>query len=244
MRVHAGLPRQAPGSDAMTAAALMAMPYCDPEGDVYDLGCGPGRSTLPVASRLDTKVIAVDRIPEFLIELKEKAYKQGMSHLIETRLGDMTELDCLPESISVIWSEGAVYSVGFDKALKLWRPLLRTNGVIALTELSWLTDKPSPEAEAFWREAYPAKRSIASNIAAAERLGYACVRHIVLPESCWWDEYYNPLLANIEALAPEAKQDPDLAQAIASATAEIELFRRCHKDYGYVFYLLQKSPEL
>jgi hypothetical protein len=108
------------------------------------------------------------------------------------------------------------------------------------TELSWLTDHPTTEATRFWNDAYPAARSVAENIIAAERLGFACHHHFVLPTSCWWDEYYHPLLRNIERLKPEAGSDDALAQAIAQTTAEIDLFRRCHSEYGYVFYLLEK----
>jgi putative acetyltransferase len=84
-------------------------------------------------------------------------------------------------------------------------------------------------------------RSVAENIMSAEQLGYACVDRFTLPLPCWWDEYYEPLLRNIERLRAEAEHDDMLAAAIANASSEIDLFRRRNQEYGYVFYLLQKS---
>jgi GNAT superfamily N-acetyltransferase len=84
-------------------------------------------------------------------------------------------------------------------------------------------------------------RSVKENILRAEQLGYARINHFTLPDSCWWDEYYSPLLHNTERLASESKDDPVLARAVANARAEISLFHECSREYGYVFYLLQKS---
>lgn len=241
LRLHEGLPRQGPGSAVTTARALDLLPAVPPEARIYDLGCGPGHASMVLASRLKQKVVAVDLTEDFLLQVTANAQDRGLSDLIETRLGDMAALDDEPQSINLIWAEGSIYCVGFDQALSIWRPLLKSNGVVACTELSWLKDNPAAEASQFWQAAYPGARSVVQNITAAERIGYACLGHFVLPQSCWWDEYYDPLLANIKRLGPEAKDDQFLAQAIHDATAEIDLFKRFSADYGYVFYLLQKS---
>jgi serine/threonine-protein kinase HipA len=80
--------------------------------------------------------------------------------------------------------------------------------------------------------------TIASNSEAAERAGYTVRDTIIAPASAWWDEYYGPLNARIEALRPEAPADPDLARAIADTEREIALYAGFGHTYGYVFYLL------
>jgi serine/threonine-protein kinase HipA len=239
-RVHEGLPRQGPGSKDTTLRAVNLLPPLPQHARIYDLGCGPGRASLVLAKALQRKVVAVDLAESFLVQLKADAAEQGLSDLIEPRRGDMLALDDAPESINLIWAEGSIYIPGFDNALSIWRPLLVSSGLVACTELSWLTEHPSIDATRFWNDAYPAARSGTENIIAAERLGFACHHHFVLPTTCWWDEYYDPLLRNIERLTPEAHSDDALAQAIAQTTAEIDLFRRCHSEYGYVFYLFEK----
>ena len=151
LKIHANLPRQGPGSDEMTAHALSFVPALSDSARVFDMGCGPGRAALILASNLKTAVVAVDLVPSFLDQLRQSASAAGLDQKIEPRLANMSELDEPAESIDLIWAEGAVYNIGFDNALKTWRHLLKPEGTIACSELSWLTDRPSEEAAAFWR---------------------------------------------------------------------------------------------
>ncbi len=241
MRLHAGLPRQGPGSDGTTAEALRRLPPISLPAQIYDLGCGPGRATLVLANILKQKIVAVDLQEEFLNQLHNSAAQKGLTNLIETRRADMLSLAAEIGTVHLIWSEGAIYCVGFDTALTAWHSLLTADGLVACTELSWLHANPATEPKTFWQENYPAMRSVGQNLIAAEQLGFACLDYFTLPESCWWDEYYGPWLHHIEKLKAEVEQDTFLSAAIANAETEINLFRRFHHEYGYVFYLLQKS---
>lgn len=240
LRVHEAMSRQGPGSKETTAQAIALLPPLPPSANIYDLGCGPGHSTLMLAEALQLKVVAVDLEETFLLELKINAAQRSLSELIVTRQEDMAQLSAAPQSIDLIWAEGSIYCIGFDNGLLNWQPLLTDGGIIACTEWCWLTDNPSQQAVHFWNEAYPQARTVAANLAAAEQLGYTCLHYFVLPASCWWDEYYNPLQANIERLQPEAAGDKYLAAAIADTVAEINCYRDHGSDYGYVFFILQK----
>jgi len=241
LKVHEDLPRQGPGSAETTLRALNALPQIKPQAHIYDMGCGPGHAALILARTLQTKIIAVDLEQPFLDQLQINASAEGLSHLIETRHHDMLALSEPAESIDLIWAEGSIYCAGFDKALQSWWPILAKDGLVACTELSWLNDKRSQEAQDFWHLNYPQARSIDQNIAGAVASGYMLLGHFILPETAWWDEYYNPILTNIERLTPEAAEDQYLAAAISEAQTEIDLYRHHSADYGYVFYLLKKS---
>lgn len=239
MRVHAGLPRQGPGSIETTIKALRLLPAIGENAVIFEAGCGPGLATVVLAEKLQQKIIAVDLSEDFLKQLKRNAIAHGVADLVETRCGDMAKLDAAPKSVNLIWSEGAVYCIGFDRALSTWRPLLAQDGTIACTELSWLEEKRSKKASEFWRNAYPGMRSVDENLGAITSNGYESFGHFVLPESCWWEEYYNPLSLNVRKLESEAQDDPYLASAAANAAAEIELYREHSEEYGYVFYLMK-----
>jgi SAM-dependent methyltransferase len=241
MRLHSGLPRQGPGSDDTTADALRRLPQIPSPARIYDLGCGPGRASLILANILQQKIIAIDLQEDFLGELRNSAEQKGIAHLIETRCADMASLHDEAGVVDLIWSEGAIYCVGFDAALTAWHPSLSVGGLVACSELSWLTASPSSEPLAFWHENYSGMRSVAENLMAAEQLGFACLDHFTLPERCWWDEYYGPWLRQIEMLKDDAEHDDFLRAAIANAMTEIDLFRQFNHEYGYEFYLLQKS---
>ena len=59
-------------------------------------------------------------------------------------------LDVPAGSVNLIWSEGAAYILGLEESLRRWRPLLASEGLMAVTECTWLTDNPPEEAKAFW----------------------------------------------------------------------------------------------
>lgn len=238
-RLHAGLPRQAPGAEEMTAQALRHVPPLRAHAQVFDIGCGPGRSTLVLARELNTKITALDLNAEFLQHLESQGKQQGLSNHISTICGDMVQWQAPAGSIDLLWIEGALFIPGFDWALENWRSYLADDGVIVGTELSWLTDEPSREPVDFWRANYPGMRSVSNNILAAEARGYACLHHFTLPARCWWDEYYTPWSQRIESLKGDS--DEYLQQFIAEAEEEIDMYRRFGSEYGYTFYILQKS---
>jgi len=238
-RLFEGLPRQGPGSDACTREALRRLPPLPPEPRVLDLGCGAGRQTLVLAEVLRTEVVAVDLHQPFLDQLEVSARGRGLAHLVETRRVDMGALDLPPASVDLLWSEGAIYLLGFEDGLRRWRPWLAPGGLAAVTECTWLGEMRSAEVSAFWREAYPAMGSVADNLARAERAGFEVCDWFALPPSAWWDDYYTPLLQRIEDLAPHA--DPALAAVIAETEHEIDFYRRHHEVYGYVFYLMRAA---
>jgi serine/threonine-protein kinase HipA len=245
--IHQGLPREAPGSDEATREALTRLRRAGLDDllkaqgrpRVLDLGCGPGRQTLELARGLGVVITAIDRHAPFLDALRVAADEQGLTSLVDARLGDFSELAEPPGSVDLLWSEGAIYTLGFRAGLELWRPLLREGGLAAVSEATWLTAAPEPEPAAFWAEAYPTMGTVASNSAAAREAGFEVVGSFELPESAWWDDYYAPLLARVEILRPRAKEPSDLALAIAETEREIELYRRFCRSYGYVFYLLR-----
>ncbi|MGH1395846.1 MAG: hypothetical protein ACRAVC_17745 [Trichormus sp.] len=76
----------------------------------------------------------------------------------------MGKLDWAEASVDLLWSEGAAYNLGFEQALKLWRPLLANNGIAVVSELSWFSDQVPESAIAYWNTAYPMMGSEAENI--------------------------------------------------------------------------------
>jgi trans-aconitate methyltransferase len=240
MLLHTDLPREGPGSDDCTREALRRLrPWLPPVPRVLDLGCGPGRQTLVLARELGTPITAVDSSAVFLKRLESEAAAQGLQQLVRTRCADFGALEDAPGSVDLLWSEGALYILGFGEGLRRWRPLLGSGGLLAASEATWLTDSPPAEVADFWREAYPCMGNLTTNRARASQAGFEVLDTFVLPASAWWDEYYHPLRARMASLQERAREDRELATAIEETEREISLYERHGASYGYVFYLLR-----
>ena len=235
--LYSNIPRLGPGSDACTREALKRLPTIPSSPRVVDLGCGTGRQTLVLAEALRTRILAVDLHRPYLDQLEREARARNMDALIETRQADMGAMDLPAGSVDLLWSEGAIYHLGFGPGLRRWRPLLARGGHVAVTECTWLTEARPAEAVRFWAEGYPTMANIPENRASAEAEGYEVVDTFPLPHSAWWDDYYAPLLQRVERLRPTA--GAELREAFTFAEQETDLFRRHGDSYGYVFYLLR-----
>ncbi|MGN7612024.1 class I SAM-dependent methyltransferase [Magnetococcales bacterium HHB-1] len=238
--IHEGLPRKGPGSDALTLDILQRFADQIPAGSIVaDMGCGNGHSAFLLAEQLKSEVIAIDFSAVFINELKHRLKDHPAS--ITPIVADMSQSGMDAERCHLIWSEGAAYAVGVEKALKSWHPLLTSKGLLIFSECCWLSENPSSEALNFWRENHPEMRLINGHIALAETLGYHYLDSEVLPSEAWWQSYYDPLIERLAQLQPTVKKGSSLEQVISATKKEYELFRRYKDQYGYVFFILQKD---
>jgi SAM-dependent methyltransferase len=245
---HSSLPRLGPGT---TEATLRALKVFDEAGEppnstagserpqVLDLGCGNGAQTLVLAKETDWPITAVDNHKPFLDELERRALGQGLQDRMALRQMDMSQMDFEPGSFEVVWSEGALYSMGVAAGLAACHRLLVPGGVMAFTELCWLVDNPSDEAREYFETMYPDIRSVEDNLDLIDATGFDLVEHFALPPEAWWNDFYLPLEERSKQLAPRAVESPGLAAVLSTVKAEIEMYSRHSDEYGYVFYCLK-----
>lgn len=236
--IYGGLDQLGPGSDADTRLMLERLPG-PVAGEVVDAGCGTGRQTLVLAETLSRTVHALDNHAPFLKDVERRAADAGLGGYVRTHCMDMADIPERFRDVGLLWSEGAAYSIGFDRALALWRKALRPGGMIVASEITWLESAAPAVVRAFWDLHYPAMRDVAANRAAAERAGFLVTGTHVLPRVAWMDGYYAPLEARSKTLLEH--DDADVRALAAENLEEIEVFRRAGNSYSYVFYLLQKT---
>ena len=63
--------------------------------------------------------------------------------------------DWEPESIDLLWSEGAAYNLTFKGALKAWRPLMAANGIAVISEMNYFTIEVAEPVRVYMQNAYP-----------------------------------------------------------------------------------------
>ena len=239
--LHRRQERQGPGGVAETARAIELAALDDSEPlAVADIGCGTGASSLQLASVLNANIAAVDFLPDFIEELDKRAAEAGLSDHIDTQVANMEALTFEEESLDLIWSEGAIYNMGFEKGVNEWRRFLRPGGRLVVSEITWLTDERPAELQAFWDSGYPEIATASEKIAVLEKAGYTPMGYFALPSYCWLENYYTPLAAGFTDFLMR-HYDSDLAKKIVEEdTTEIEQYQRFKAYYSYGMYVARK----
>lgn len=112
--LHSGLPREGAGDDEATEHMLSLLPQRR-YSRILDAGCGPGAQTLCLARNLDGEITAVDTHQPFLDVLADQAQSTASNIAFRTANASMDSLPFEGASFDLIWSEGAIYCIGFER---------------------------------------------------------------------------------------------------------------------------------
>ena len=234
--------RQGPGGDAETEQALnlakidRAAPL-----NVADIGCGTGASALLLARRLNAQITAVDFLQDFLDMLNVRAESAGVADRISTFPCSMDNLPFTNEALDVIWSEGAIYNIGFEKGVAEWRRFLKAGGLLVASEITWLTNSRPAELEKHWDSEYPEIDVASAKIRVLEKHGYSPIGYFVLPEHCWLDEYYRPMEARFEDFLNRNGNSEEAREIVAAEQKEIYLYETYKAHISYGVYVARKT---
>ena len=234
--------RQGPGSknDTLRALGLLNLPTSNPL-KVADLGCGSGGQTITLAKNLDAHITAVDLFPEFLDELNQTSQRLGLTDRILTLEKSIDDLPFKTNTFDLIWSEGAIYNMGFENGIKKWREYLKPGGYLAVSEITWTTNTRPKEIEDFWKSEYAEIDTAANKIKQLENNGYALVGYFYLNHDSWMQTYYKPL----QAMFPDFLQrnaNSELARHVVKAhQLEIDLYQKYKAYYSYGFYMVIRT---
>jgi len=118
---------------------------------ILDIGCGQGEPTLELARLSKGEIIGMDTNQGDLDELTRKIEKSGLSDRVHVVNGSMLDIKLPDESFDVIWSEGSIQFIGFEKGLEEWRRLLKPSGFLVIHEMTWLRPDPPGEIVDRWQ---------------------------------------------------------------------------------------------
>jgi len=237
--IFSGLPRFAPGSFETTKKAYSALQDLPSKPNILDLGCGSGAQTFDLAKLTDGSITAVDNYEPYVDDLNKKAKSLGIHNRVKGEVGDMTDLKFNEKTFDLIWAEGSIYIIGFEKGLKTFKKLLKPKGFIALTEVCWLKDNPPDEIKNFWDQEYPDLKDVEKNKKIIADCGYKLLDNFTLPNSCWLDELYNPLEKRLPSFREKYKGKKEAEEFIDSIEKEISMSKKYLEYYGYEFYIME-----
>jgi ubiquinone/menaquinone biosynthesis C-methylase UbiE len=130
--------RQGPGSQEATIKALSFIDNIHEKSNIVDLGCGTGGQTIVLAQNTPGNITAIDLFPGYIDKLNDNAQKLNLQSRVKGVIGSMDKLDFQLNELDLIWSEGAIYNIGFEKGMNYWNKFLKKGGYVAITEASWL----------------------------------------------------------------------------------------------------------
>ena len=111
---------------------------------------------------------------------------------------------------------------------------------MAVSEISWLTATRPAEVEQYWTQKYAEIDTISNKIKVIEESSYLPVAHFVLPEDCWVENYYQPILERSEAFLQKYNYHEEVKHFIEEGRREADIYKRFKDYYSYVFYIIKK----
>jgi ubiquinone/menaquinone biosynthesis C-methylase UbiE len=240
--LHKRAKRQGPGGDAETEKSV-SLSMIDPSIPlkIADIGCGTGSSTIILARLLNAQITAVDFLPDFIEVLESNAEDLDLADKISTLTSSMDNLPFDDEEYDVIWSEGAIYNIGFEKGIKEWKRFLKTGGLLIVSEITWISAIRPSELQEYWKNEYPEIDTASSKISILEKNGYSSIAYFVLPEHCWLDNYYQPMQDSFKDFLKRNTNSKRAQSIVDAEKIEIAMYEKYKAHYSYGVYIAKKS---
>lgn len=232
--------RQGPGSPEVTLKALSFIDNLSEESNIVDIGCGTGGQTMVLAQHTLGNIRGFDLFPTFINQFNSNANQLNLQNSVKGIVGSMDELPFRKEEIDLIWSEGAIYNIGFERGLREWHKFIKTGGFIAVSEASWFTNERPAEIEEFWKDAYPGIDTIPNKVEQMQNAGYVPVASFILPDECWTEHFYAPQESVMEMFLKKHAGNKAAEDFIQNQRHEMQLYNKYKSFYGYVFYIGKK----
>ncbi|MCK5029527.1 MAG: class I SAM-dependent methyltransferase [Bacteroidales bacterium] len=233
--------RQGPGSSIETIKALNFINISKHQKlKVADIGCGSGGQTITLAKNIEGQIIAVDLFPDFLDELNVRAKELGFQERINTVEKSMEDLPFDNNELDIIWSEGAIYNIGFETGIKKWKNYLKSGGFLAVSEITWITNSRPQEIEEFWNEEYPEIDTASNKIRILEENGYSPIGYFILSQNSWIDNYYKPMEKRFSAFLEKHNNSEMARNIVEEQKEEIRKYKKYKDYYSYGFYIAKK----
>jgi len=240
--LHIESARQGPGSRQATERAIdFAVADRSIPLAIADIGCGTGASAILLAQLLNATITAVDFLPPFLEVLRTRADQLGVSDRITTLACSMESLPFMDEQFDVIWSEGAIYNMGFENGIEQWKRLLKAGGVLVVSEITWITAERPEEIQAYWDAQYPEIGTASYKMKVLEDHGYTPLAYFALGDDCWMENYYQPLQGRFQQFLARHHHSSEAINLVAAEEQEISVFQQFRQYFSYGVYIARKK---
>lgn len=186
---------------------------------ILDIGCGSGVPTMELARLSNGQITGLDVKQDALDRLRRKIEEAGLSDRVKTLNCSMFDMDFRDESFDIIWAEGSISRIGFERGLKEWRRFLKPNGFLVI---------------------HDEVGNIAEKLEQISSCGYDLLGYFVLGEETWWNEYYAPLEKRIHKIRMKHADNPKTIAVLDAEQREIEMVKQNPGRYCSVYFVMKK----
>jgi len=202
-----------------TRQAFQTLPKLD-RPRILDAGCGSGVPTMELARLSDGEITALDIDQTALDILNGKIERAGLSDRIRTMNCSILDMDFPEESFDIIWAEGSIHDIGFERGIQECRRFLKQNGYLMV---------------------HDEEGNVAEKMEQIARCGYELIDHFVLDKEIWWKEYFAPLERLIGEFRTRYAHDQTITKELQSSQQEIDTFYSNPELCTSVCFIMRKN---
>jgi len=202
-----------------TRKAFRMLPQMD-RPRILDIGCGSGVSTLELARLSQGKVIGIDIDQPALNKFTRRIKKAGLTDRIQAINCSMFDMDFPDESFDIVWAEGSIYAIGFERGLREWKRLLKAGGSMVV---------------------HDEQGNVREKLEQISNCGYELIGYFILSEETWWTEYFAPLEKLVNETRTKYPYDQSVLEEIKQAQVELDMYKKYPERNSSVCFVMKKK---
>jgi len=187
---------------------------------ILDIGCGSGTPTLELARLSQGEVIGIDIDQPALDQFTRNIKEAGLTEQVKAVNCSMFGMDFPDESFDIIWSEGSIYAIGFERGLLEWRQFLKTSGFMII---------------------HDERGNVEDKLEQIYNCGYELLGYFILSKETWWTEYFDPLEKLIAESRTRYTDDPKILKEIHNAQEELDMFKKNPEHNSSVCFVIKRN---
>ena len=202
-----------------TCKAYRMLPEID-KPHILDIGCGSGIPTLELARLGEGEVIGIDIAQPALDEFNKKIKRARLANQVRAINCSMFDMDFQDESFDIIWSEGSIYAIGFEKGLREWKRFLKPGSFMVV---------------------HDEQGNVKEKLEQISKCGYELLGYFLLSQDTWLREYFAPLEKLVNEFQNKLTDDRKADEELHQAQVELDMFRKNPERNSSVYFVMKKN---
>lgn len=201
-----------------TREAFRMLPELD-EPRILDVGCGSGVPTMELARLSKGEVIGMDIDQDLLDVLTRKTERARVSDRVKAVKCSVCDMKFPNESFDIIWAEGSIWAIGFQRGLRDWQRFLKPHSFVVV---------------------HDEKGDVEGKLKQISDCGYELLGYLILNEDTWWADYFAPLEKLVRETRTKHANDHKVLETLDNAQREIDMFKENPERNSSAFFIMKK----